>query len=336
MQVRVNNEFGKLKSIILGRPEGAVWPSGDIFFDRITSLSTYPTKIVKGKISEKIIDEARADMWYVKDVLEDHGVTVFRPEIVDWSEYTSDNGHTTTGMHTYSTRDLLLSIGDMVIECPTPYLSRQHEFKAYDEIRQQAIKDGCRWIAAPRPRMEDKECVINNSKIELTERYPIFDAANVMKFDDKLLYLQSSTGNLTGAKWLQSVVGSSYEVIVWNGVYSFAHIDSTISSIAPNTVLLNASRVTEENIPAFMKDYKKIWVKDVKERQFDTYPYASKWIGMNVLSIDPETIMIDTIQKDLQQQLKQEGFKIVESGLRHSRTLGGGHHCITCDLEREV
>mgnify|MGYP003324777403 CR=1 FL=1 len=111
-------------------------------------------------------------------------------------------------------------IGDMVIECPTPYVSRQHELCAYDVIKQEAMKDGCRWIAAPRARMENKECVVVTSKMKLTERYPIFDAANILKFNDKLLYLKSATGNELGAKWLQSVVGSEFEVITWDDVYA--------------------------------------------------------------------------------------------------------------------
>ena len=56
---------------------------------------------------------------------------------------------------------------------------------------------------------------------------------------------------------------------------------------------------------------------------------------MNVLSINPETIMVDPIQTNLIDQLKKEKFKVIPVGLRHSRTLGGGHHCVTCDLERE-
>ena len=30
-----------------------------------------------------------------------------------------------------------------------------------------------------------------------------------------------------------------------------------------------------------------------------------------------------------------EKFKVIEISLRHSRTLGGGHHCVTNDLERQ-
>ena len=36
MKVSVKNEYGQLKSTILGRVEGANWPTGDLFFDKIS------------------------------------------------------------------------------------------------------------------------------------------------------------------------------------------------------------------------------------------------------------------------------------------------------------
>ena len=35
MKVSVKNEYGQLKSVILGRAEGANWPTGDLFFNQI-------------------------------------------------------------------------------------------------------------------------------------------------------------------------------------------------------------------------------------------------------------------------------------------------------------
>ena len=337
MKVFSKNEYGRLKSVILGRPEGANWPNGDIMFDRMMLLSTYPQKINKGKVPEQIIKEARDDLFYMKDVLLDHDVQVFRPEIRDYSRSVTHAEHVTQGMHSYSARDLLLTVGNMVIECPTPFVSRYQEFEAYDVIKQEAIRDGCRWIAAPRARMEPAECVVKGipAKVNLTERYPIFDAANVLKFDDKLLYLKSSTANQAGADWLQNVVGTEFEVVVWDKVYAHAHIDSTLIALKKDMILINANRVNGEQLPGFLRSYRKLWVQDCAESKFFRFPYASKWIGMNILSLDPDTVMVDPIQKDLIKQLKAEKFKVIEISLRHSRTLGGGHHCVTNDLERQ-
>ena len=83
-----------------------------------------------------------------------------------------------------------------------------------------------------------------------------------------------------------------------------------------------------------MKDFKTIWVEDRVPRSFDIFPFASKWIGMNMLSLNPDTIFVDEIQIDLIKKLEKEGFEVIDMPMRQSRTLGGGFHCVTCDLER--
>ncbi len=337
MKVSTRNEYGELKSIILGRIDNGHWPKGDYFFDRLLSLSTFKGKLESGPIPEDIIEMTRDELLYIKDLLEDEGVKVYRPEQMDFKRDDMHYGNIVSGMHNYSARDLLLSVGNMVIECPTPYFSRYREFESYDVIKQEAMRDGCKWIAAPRARMEPAECVVTGvpAKVMLTERYPIFDAANVMKFDDKLVYLKTSTANQAGAEWLQNVVGTEFEVVVWDKVYAHAHIDSTLIALKKDMILINASRVNNaERLPKFLRSYRKLWVQDCAEGEFYKFPYASKWIGMNILSVNEDTVMIDPIQKQLISQLENEGFKCITAPLTHSRTLGGGHHCVTCDLER--
>ena len=84
-----------------------------------------------------------------------------------------------------------------------------------------------------------------------------------------------------------------------------------------------------------MKNYNKIWIEDVAPLAFEYFPYASKWIGMNVLSIDPDTVIIDSNQIKISEQLQSHGFNIIPADMRQARTLGGGFHCVTCDLERQ-
>jgi N-dimethylarginine dimethylaminohydrolase len=163
----------------------------------------------------------------------------------------------------------------------------------------------------------------------------MFDAANVLKLNDKLVYSLSHSANEAGATWLQEQVGTEFEVVPWRAVENqITHIDSTLLSCGENTIIANSSRLTTETLPAFMKDFKTIWVEDCVPRSFDVFPFASKWIGMNVLSLDPETIVVDEIQTELIKKLEKEGFEVIDIPMRQSRTLGGGFHCVTCDLER--
>ena len=99
--------------------------------------------------------------------------------------------------------------------------------------------------------------------------------------------------------------------------------------------LRNASRVNPEQLPKCMADWEIIWVYNVVAQDFYEYPYASKWIGMNTLSIDPDTVIVDKNQTELIRDIERKGLTVVPHELRHSRTLGGGFHCVTLDTWRE-
>lgn len=308
MKISTNNEYGELKSIIVGRCEQHEWPTGDSAFDEMIQASTYPDTLPRETLPSIVTQQAQEDLQHMADVLESRDITVYRPTITkpNWC---------------YSSRDVMLSIGNRIIECPTMYTSRINEADDhYADIKQQAIADGCDWIKAPAPQTSDD---------------PTFDAANVLKFDNHLLYLVSSTGNLAGARWLQECVGSDFEVITWEDIYAFAHIDSTIHSLDERTIALNSERVSEENVPKFLRDHRKIWVDEMAHSDFHVFPFASVWIGFNMLSISPETILVDPIQAKLKEQLIASGFEVLDVPMRQGRTLGGGQHCTTLDLHRE-
>jgi N-dimethylarginine dimethylaminohydrolase len=99
-------------------------------------------------------------------------------------------------------------------------------------------------------------------------------------------------------------------------------------------VLLNGSRVNEDTCPKVFRDWEKIFVDEVEPQDFYQYPYASKWIALNMLSVDPNTVICDSKQTALHSTLEKRGFTVIPLTLRHSRTLGGGFHCVTLDLVR--
>jgi hypothetical protein len=160
----------------------------------------------------------------------------------------------------------------------------------------------------------------------------ILDAANVCRLGDSMLFLESASGNRAAYEWLcDQFPGVTIELC---NFYSGVHIDSTIVPLREGLVLLNGSRVTPETCPRVFQDWECIYVTDVVAQDFYQYPYASKWIAMNMLVIDPNTVIVDAAQTDLIKLLMDKKFDVVPMTLRHSRTLGGGFHCVTLDLER--
>ena len=62
---------------------------------------------------------------------------------------------------------------------------------------------------------------------------------------------------------------------------------------------------------------------------------ASPWVGMNVLSVDPDTVLVDERQLELIKVLEQQKITTIPVKLRHMYTQGGGLHCATLDTVRD-
>jgi N-dimethylarginine dimethylaminohydrolase len=161
----------------------------------------------------------------------------------------------------------------------------------------------------------------------------VLDAANICRLNDTLLYLESSSGNRASAVWLQAQL-PEWKIEICN-FYAGAHIDSTITALREGLVLLNASRVTPDNCPKVFEKWDKIYINDVVPQEFYQYPYAGKWIALNMFSVDPHTVIVDKKQPDLIKTLESWNFTVIPLELRHSRTLGGGFHCVTLDTWRQ-
>lgn len=336
MKIKSKNEYDKLISCVVGDATAARFPKLDEIFDYNREVTNWKeTPLPSGKFPQHIIDEANEDLQILADTLTLLNVEVYRPTDIDHAHTVKTHEWETDGMYNYCPRDVLLVVDDLVIECPMVYRSRQFESAAYFKIKTKAIQDDARWISAPRPRLLTQDNYVENDNIVLSEREPMFDAANILRHNDDILYLVSNSGNRLGARWLQNILGKQYRVHVIDNLYSYAHIDSTISVLRDGLVLLNGSRVNDSNCPELFKKWNKIYVADVVPQKFYNYPYASKWIALNVFSVDPNTVIVDKNQIELIHKLEQWKMTVIPLELRHSRTLGGGFHCVTLDLNRQ-
>jgi scyllo-inosamine-4-phosphate amidinotransferase 1 len=235
--------------------------------------------------------------------LERCGVTVHRPKALDYQKL--------GGMYGYCPRDRLLIHGSTVVDPAMMYPCRDMEIETLDDVVYRAD------VVHRMPRNEGM----------------ILDAANVLRLNDTMLFLKSASGNDKAARWLQHKF-PDVNIEICN-FYSGVHIDSTIVPLREGLVMINASRVNMNNLPNVFKNWEIIWVDDVVTQNFYQYPYASKWIALNMLVIDPYTVIVDKNQNKLIQILESYNFTVIPLELRHSRTLGGGFHCVTLDLIRE-
>jgi len=305
MKINSRNEWGKLKSVVVGTANYANWPTNDPVFN--TEMKNAPWKDTpppSGPVPQWIIDETNEDLEELVKVLKQAHVEVHRPTDMDF--------RASDGMYNYCPRDRLLIVDDTVVDVTMMYPVRDPEICALGHL------------------LDDAKLIHMPKKSGLT-----LDAANICRINDTLLYLLSSSGNQAAANWLQEQLPN--KTVTTCNFYSGVHIDSTISVLQEGFVVLNASRVTLTNIPDVFRTWDQLWVEedDIVPQDFYQYPYASKWIALNMFSIDPQTVIVDKAQTKLIKRLEENKFTVVPLQLRHSRTLGGGFHCVTLDLERE-
>jgi N-dimethylarginine dimethylaminohydrolase len=304
MKLSTSNEWGKLKSIVVGSATHANWPSNDPVFSQESSKTLWTeTPVPSGAVPQWIVDEANEDLDELAGVLTKLGVEVHRPNAMNFVER--------GGMYNYCPRDRLLIAGDRIIDPAMMYPCRDQERETLDYV------------------IDSARAVYNMPR----GQGMVMDAANVARLGRTWLYLESASGNRKAYEWLcEQLPDITIELV---NFYSGVHIDSTICPLREGFVVLNASRVTPANCPKAFEGWTKLWVNDCVPQTFYEYPYASKWIGMNMLSIDPNTVIVDRQQFDLIEDLEQAGFTTIPLQMRHARTLGGGFHCVTLDLVRE-
>lgn len=300
------NEWDPLETIIVGSATNANWPSTDpVFAEEGKKTSWTKTPVPSGPVPEFIVDQANRELDNLCETLLRLGVTVYRPKPMNFVE--------TKGMYNYCPRDRLLIWGDTVVDVNMMYPCRNQEIKNYVRLMAEARNI----LTMPR------------------DSGMIMDAANVCRLGDTWLFLESPSGNRAAYEWLcEKFPQVTIELC---NFYAGVHIDSTIVPLREGLVLLNASRVNPDNCPRAFDYWEKIWVTDdmIVPQDFHQYPYASKWIAMNMLAVDPETVILDAAQTQLITILKKHGIDSIPLTLSHSRTLGGGFHCVTLDTRRK-
>tara|TARA_Y100000592_G_scaffold14477_1_gene20584 strand:+ start:4853 stop:5869 length:1017 start_codon:yes stop_codon:yes gene_type:complete len=336
--IHSNNEWDTLREVFVGTIDNPNNPTKGKDLHSINYADKDDIDYVKtGLYPKQVIEETREDLNDLVELLKSFGVSVKRPSIIDTTKFFSNGEWSTDGYYTYCPRDSVLVIGDTIIEAPMTLRSRYFETFAFrDDFIDFMIK-GARWVSAPKPILKDDSYQRDDlDKLTLNEIEPTFDAANILRCNDDILYLISNTGNELGARWLQNFLGEKYKVHVLRNMYSYSHLDSTIALLREGLCLLNPDRVNEQNMPEILKSWDKIWCTEMVDiGHYPNYNHASEWIGINLLSLNSNLVICDENQIELHKQLYKNNIEVIPMRLRHSRTLGGSFHCITLDTHRE-
>jgi glycine amidinotransferase len=350
------NEWDPLRHVIVGRADHGQIPASEPAVNaKVPDDSAMREQW--GTRPAETIAMANAELDAFAALLEKRGIRVDRPEPIRFDQAVeTPDFRAETQFGCMSPRDVLLTVGNEIVEATMSYRCRWFEYLAYRPLLERYFEQDRRFrhSAAPKPRLSDRsyraEYFADSIDIKTrlrwtaarhfvtTEAEILFDAADVMRLGQDLIVQHGFTTNLRGIEWLRRHF-PEHRVHTFNfpGDPYPSHIDCTLVPLRPGLMLANPHRP----MPAAALDFLKRngWlVVDAAPPAHDTPPplcYSSVWLSMNVLMLDPGTVCVEESEVHQAEQLDRLGFEVVPVRLRDAYPFGGGLHCCTADVLRE-
>ena len=362
------NEWDPLKHVIMGRPEGTAIPAPEPAW-QYDLPGAYPLPEY-GPFPQEMIDKANEQMDYFQKRMEKRGAKVERINIepfmlnrpVSTPDWTQLNSHGVNNV-----RDVTLVHGNMVIEATTVRRSRWYEYLNLRNFWEKFYLEDpdMLWMSAPKPRLTDDSYVkdywynynhvwsdeekLNRARrgeFQLTEKEPLWDAADVYRFGKDVFHQISTVSNRGGVEWLKRFYKSQglrlHHVQVDNNTLPW-HIDGNFNILGPGRMLYNTcwTVITPEFLELMkINDWEMIpaagpeAIYHHKCYLLAAYGQTS-WVSMNVLNFDPKTIFALASEKGLCEQMDSLGIEVDPIPYDNVIPFGGALHCTTLDIYRE-
>ncbi|HTD32390.1 MAG TPA: hypothetical protein VK665_01920, partial [Candidatus Elarobacter sp.] len=253
----------------------------------------------------ELIEEAERQLDDFARILSDRGIVVRRPDPVDHGvSVKTPDWEAAYGRASACPRDLLLVIGDEIIEAPMAQRARFFEYRAYRSLLTEYFRRGARWTAVPKPLMADAlydERARNGEEPFdfaagplLTEIEPVFDAASFVRLGRDIFWQPDLVSNELGAEWLQRHLGPEFRVHRIGFRESLpTHIGTTLVPVRPGIVLVNPARpCTDDSLDLFASNGWRV-IEVPVSRNGAASRDVSSWISMNILMLDEHTAVVE-------------------------------------------
>lgn len=350
------NEWDQLKHVIVGVAENSNIPPMEPALE--PKLSKDSGMIGShGPRPKEAVEKAKIQLDNFVKILESLEVKIDRPTPIDFSKTISTPDWVNDGMFgCMPPRDVILTVGNEMLEAPMSYRCRWFEYLAYRPLLEKYYEEdpNMRWEAAPKPRLtsstykknylpegitiEERYKKIEDRDMILTENEPLFDAAEVLRFGKDLFFHNNFTSNLKGLNWLKRhFPNHRVHQINLPGDLIPTHIDACFTPIKPGVIIINPNRkISSEQRKIF--DDNKWKIHEAAPSIHNSPPpmcYSSIWLSMNVLIINPKTICVEASEEKMIKQMESFGMDVIPVPFRNVYAFGGSLHCSTTDVYRE-
>ncbi|WP_127361665.1 glycine amidinotransferase [Actinacidiphila soli] len=373
MRLHSHDDFTPLREIIVGSAAHYLSHDRDVTFElfhheNLTGFRSdwaYPRLAATGSatvqswsIKQRYADELHEDVEALAATLAGLGITVHRPlPLPPNPAPIAGLGWQAAPTPALNIRDNTLILGDEIIETPPAIRSRYLETRLLAPVYRRYYDSGARWTTMPRPVLTDLSFDLSYARDTTTtlggptepvddpqpSAYDVgvemmLDGAQVLRLGRDLVVNIAQDNHRHGVDWLERHLAGRYRI---HRVHRMAdnHIDSMLLALRPGVFLARHDGI-RDLLPEALRSWRFIVPPEPDPGAFPTYDdsdlvLTSPYIDLNVLSVDPDTVLVNEDCTGLIKTLEAEGFTVVPVRHRHRRLFGGGFHCFTLDTHRE-
>lgn len=354
------NEWDPLREIVVGSADGACYePTEPGCRPQVRGVAPGTVPFPRGPKPPEVIEKANEELAGLVSLFESRGVVVRRPQPFDQSgplltpTFAVENQYCTV-----CPRDVMITIGNEVVEATMSRRARYFEFLAYRKLVYEywAADPGMVWTVMPKPTMADSMYRPEFWDISLEERYRrmhsfefcitqdevLVDAADMSRFGRDIIIQESMTTNRRGIEWLRRHLeprGLRVRPVHFPLDLFPSHIDCTFVPLRPGLILTNPDRPLRAGEERWFHENGWEFLPAPEptstNNQMPAHCQSSKWLSMNVLSLSPTEVICEEQEKPLQDLLDRCGFEVFTVPFRNVFEFGGSLHCATWDIRRE-
>lgn len=357
------DEFTRLDEVVLGRAEHYDAHHTDtswrlFFYDNVAPVlgrHTSPTGEELLPIPAQLVDELNEDIASLADALTGCGVKVLRPAAPGKDVDIRSPHWDARATPPLNVRDQTIILGNTIVETAPHVRARIFENDLLKPAFYRYYQEGANWVSMPRPALArgsldtsyftsqdlDVSRAMDGESagaIEGLGLEMVFDGAQCMRLGRDVLVNVANHSHELALRWLRdNLPGLRFHRL---NAMADNHIDSVLVPLRPGLMLLRSPDYLKY-LPRAMQSWDVIYAPDTDDSNFPDYsdlgfviPIGSRYMDINLLSIDENTVVVNFLYPELIEVLERRGFTVVPVRHRHRRLFGGGFHCFTLDTVR--
>lgn len=321
------NEWDKLKTVIVSRADDSTVP----FVDPSLRLVQYAhikelKDIKKGPYPQQVIDEANEDLETFVAFLHREGCSVYRSDPVWKPKFTN-----------YCPRDNMFVYENLALVPPMPVQCRREDYFSIMGLVSNETEVTVSPTTQGSYHVYNSQVLTDENTLALHNRFPLFDASNILRANDDLYYLLSNSSNVEGSFYLNNLLPNKRVHLV-NNIKTDLHIHNTMVFLREGLMLLNPKHIqSKEQLPSPLHSWDVIWCPEpVDIGSYEGYTSYTNWFNMDILVINPNLVVLEENQTQLAQELAKYNIECALLPMRHAKTLNGGFRTVSLDLHREA